>query len=124
MAAARTVIIAGAGIGGLTTALALAQRGFEVTVLEAADRLEEVGAGLQLSPNAARVLISLGVAERLKPHVVVPATRRRAGALAANRSAPPARNATRPCGDPSRRSAGCARDRGGNAGHHVTARQG
>ena len=59
MAAARTVIIAGAGIGGLTAALALAQRGFEVTLLEAADRLEEVGAGLQLSPNAARVLVTL-----------------------------------------------------------------
>jgi salicylate hydroxylase len=72
VAAARTAIIAGAGIGGLTAALALAQRGFEVTVLEAAERLEEIGAGLQLSPNAARVLISLGIAERLKPHVVVP----------------------------------------------------
>ncbi len=72
MAAARTVIIAGAGIGGLTAALALAQRGFEITLLEAAVRLEEVGAGLQLSPNAARVLIALGIAERLKPHIVVP----------------------------------------------------
>ena len=72
MATARTVIIAGAGIGGLTAALALAQRGFEVTLLEAADRLDEVGAGLQLSPNAARVLVALGIAERLKPHVVVP----------------------------------------------------
>jgi salicylate hydroxylase len=72
VAAARTVIIAGAGIGGLTAALALAQRGFAVTLLEAADRLEEVGAGLQLSPNAARVLIALGIAERLKPHIVVP----------------------------------------------------
>jgi salicylate hydroxylase len=72
VAAARTVVIAGAGIGGLAAALALAQRGLEVTVLEAADRLEEVGAGLQLSPNAARVLVGLGVAERLKPHIVVP----------------------------------------------------
>jgi salicylate hydroxylase len=72
VAAARTVIIAGAGIGGLTAALALAQRAFEVTLLEAADRLEEVGAGLQLSPNAARVLVALGIAERLKPHVIVP----------------------------------------------------
>jgi salicylate hydroxylase len=72
VAAARTVTIAGAGIGGLTAALALAQRGFEITVLEAADRLEEVGAGLQLSPNAARVLIALGIAERLESHVVVP----------------------------------------------------
>jgi len=72
VATARTVVIAGAGIGGLTAALALAQRGFEVTLLEAADRLDEVGAGLQLSPNAARVLIALGIAERLKPHIVVP----------------------------------------------------
>ncbi len=71
-AAARTVVVAGAGIGGLTTALALAQRGFAVTLLEAADRLEEVGAGLQLSPNAARVLIALGIEQRLRPHVVVP----------------------------------------------------
>jgi len=70
--AARTVVIAGAGIGGLAAALALAQRGFLVTLLEAAPRLEEVGAGLQLSPNAARVLVSLGIEARLTPHVVVP----------------------------------------------------
>ncbi len=72
MAASRTVIVAGAGIGGLAAALALAQRGFEVTLIEAAHRLEEVGAGLQLSPNAARVLVALGIEARLKPHVVVP----------------------------------------------------
>jgi salicylate hydroxylase len=72
VAAARTVIVAGAGIGGLTAALALAQRGFEVTLFEAAPRLEEIGAGLQLSPNAARVLIALGIEERLRPHVVSP----------------------------------------------------
>jgi salicylate hydroxylase len=72
VAAARTVIVAGAGIGGLTAALALAQRSFEVTLLEAAPRLEEIGAGLQLSPNAARVLIALGIEHRLKPHVVSP----------------------------------------------------
>ena len=72
MAAARTVIVAGAGIGGLTASLALAQRGFQVTLLEAAPRLEEIGAGLQLSPNAARVLVALGVEERLRQHVVAP----------------------------------------------------
>jgi 2-polyprenyl-6-methoxyphenol hydroxylase-like FAD-dependent oxidoreductase len=72
VAAARTVIVAGAGIGGLTAALAVAQRGFAVTLFEAAPRLEEIGAGLQLSPNAARVLIALGIEERLRPHVVSP----------------------------------------------------
>ena len=72
MASSRTVVIAGAGIGGLTAALALAQRGFRVSVLEAAERLDPVGAGIQLSPNAARILIGLGLGERLKPHVVAP----------------------------------------------------
>src|SRR4051812_49607475 len=65
MAGPRTIAIAGAGIGGLTAALALARSGFRVVVLEKAARLEEVGAGLQLSPNASRVLIDLG----LKPHL-------------------------------------------------------
>jgi salicylate hydroxylase len=68
----RTVLIAGAGIGGLTAALALARHGFRVVVFEASDRLEEIGAGIQLSPNAARILIALGIAERLKPHLVIP----------------------------------------------------
>ena len=67
-----TVIIAGAGIGGLTAALAIAQRGFRVAVLEQAQRLEEVGAGIQLSPNASRVLIALGLGEQLQRHVVAP----------------------------------------------------
>jgi salicylate hydroxylase len=74
VATSRNVIIAGAGIGGLTAALALAQRGFRVTLLEHAERLEETGAGIQLSPNATRVLIALGLEERLKADVVVPET--------------------------------------------------
>src|ERR1700760_1758093 len=61
MAASRTIIVAGAGIGGLTASLALARQGFRVIVLEKAERLEEAGAGLQLSPNASRVLIDLGL---------------------------------------------------------------
>ena len=69
----RIVIVAGAGIGGLTAALALARSGFRVTVLEQAERLEETGAGIQLSPNATRILIDLGLGERLRPHVVAPA---------------------------------------------------
>src|SRR5487761_753080 len=72
----RVVIVAGAGIGGLTAALALARSGFRVTVLEQAERLSETGAGIQLSPNATRSLIDLGIGERLRPHVVAPAALR------------------------------------------------
>jgi len=72
MASSRTVLIAGAGIGGLTAALAIAQRGFHVVVLEQAQQLEAVGAGIQLSPNASRILIALGLGDRLRPHVVAP----------------------------------------------------
>jgi salicylate hydroxylase len=68
----RTVIIAGAGIGGLTAALALARSGFRALVLEQTERLEETGAGIQLSPNATRILIGIGLADRLAPHVVAP----------------------------------------------------
>ena len=60
----RTIIIAGAGIGGLTAALALTRAGFRAVVLEQAARLEETGAGIQLSPNATRVLFGLELAER------------------------------------------------------------
>jgi salicylate hydroxylase len=66
------IIIAGAGIGGLTAALALARKGFPVTVLEAAPRLEEIGAGVQLSPNATRVLLGFGLGPALKAHAVAP----------------------------------------------------
>jgi salicylate hydroxylase len=72
VAASRTIAIAGAGIGGLTAALALAARGFRVVILERTERLEEAGAGLQLSPNASRILIGLGLESRLKPRVIVP----------------------------------------------------
>jgi salicylate hydroxylase len=66
----RTIIVAGAGIGGLTASLALARQGFRVIVLEKAERLEEAGAGLQLSPNASRVLIDLGLQPRLSGTVM------------------------------------------------------
>jgi salicylate hydroxylase len=72
LASSRTIIVAGAGIGGLTAALALARNGFRALVLEQAERLEETGAGIQLSPNATRILIGLGLADRLRPHVVAP----------------------------------------------------
>jgi salicylate hydroxylase len=72
VAASRSVIISGAGIGGLAAALALSRAGFRPVVLEQAPRLEEAGAGIQLSANATRVLMGLGLAERLRPHVVAP----------------------------------------------------
>ena len=72
MSRSRTILIAGAGIGGLTAAIALAAKGFRIIVLERAERLEQAGAGLQLSPNASRILIALGVAPHLAPRAIVP----------------------------------------------------
>ena len=60
------VLIAGAGIGGLTAALALLKRGIDVDVYEQAAELKEVGAGVQLSANGTRVLHLLGVADALR----------------------------------------------------------
>ena len=59
--AARRILVVGAGIGGLTAALALARRGFHVDIAERAAELDEVGAGIQLSANAGRVLADLGL---------------------------------------------------------------
>jgi len=66
------VVIAGAGLGGLTAALALLQQGFEVTVLEQAPALGEVGAGVQLSANATRVLDLLGLGDAVSQYGVEP----------------------------------------------------
>lgn len=69
MKSAGRIAIAGAGIAGLTTALALLQQGLEVDVYEQAPQLGELGAGLQISPNGSRVLQSLGLSEALQPLV-------------------------------------------------------
>ena len=67
------VLISGGGIGGLSAALSLAQSGFEVEVFEQAPEFGEVGAGIQLSPNATRVLHHLGLADALEACAFVPA---------------------------------------------------
>jgi salicylate hydroxylase len=61
------IAIIGAGIGGLAAACALRQHGFAVTVYERAAEIGEVGAGLQLGPNAVKVLRALGVFDALGP---------------------------------------------------------
>lgn len=65
-------VIAGGGVGGLTTALALAQAGQRSLLLERAPAFREVGAGLQLSPNASRILDRLNVLDALKGGAVAP----------------------------------------------------
>jgi salicylate hydroxylase len=70
------IIVAGAGIAGLTAALAFAARGFPVRLFERAAAIEEAGAGIQLSPNATRILDRLGVLPALlraatRPQAVV-----------------------------------------------------
>lgn len=88
------VVIVGAGIGGLTAALALGSRGVPTTVLEQSSVLAEVGAGIQLSPNATRVLQRLGVFTRLARAAVFPADltfrRWRDGTVIARRKLGPA----------------------------------
>jgi len=59
------ILIAGAGIGGLTAALALLRRGFDVDVYEQAAELKEVGAGVQISANGNRALFALGLGDEL-----------------------------------------------------------
>ena len=60
-----SVAVVGGGIGGLTAALCLLRAGFGVQVYEQARELSEVGAGVQVSPNASRILHRLGLADEL-----------------------------------------------------------
>ncbi len=72
MTRAEPVLIAGGGIAGLATALALAGRGISSRILEQRERFSEAGAGIQIGPNGARALMALGVSPLLAAHVSVP----------------------------------------------------
>ena len=64
------VLVAGGGIGGLAAALALVRQGFRVTVLEQSPQIGEIGAGIQLGPNAFHAFDALGVGERARGRAV------------------------------------------------------
>jgi salicylate hydroxylase len=65
-------VVTGAGVGGLSAAIALAKAGLKVTVLERAEAFEEVGAGLQLAPNATGALRELGILDGVLRHGLTP----------------------------------------------------
>ena len=64
------ILVAGGGIGGLAAALALARQGFDVKVLEQSAQLGEIGAGVQLGPNAFSAFDALGIGERARARAV------------------------------------------------------
>ena len=66
------VVVIGAGIAGMTAAIALRQKGVEVTVLEQAPALKEIGAGIQLAANGSLVLRKLGLEDAVAQKCVVP----------------------------------------------------
>jgi salicylate hydroxylase len=66
------IIIIGAGIGGLTAAACLLQKGHQVRVYEQAPKLGEVGAGIQMSANAMKVLDAIGLRPMIEPQAVRP----------------------------------------------------
>ena len=66
------LLIIGGGIGGLATALAASQSGFSAHVLEKSAEFTEFGAGLQLAPNATRILDGLGIFSEIKKHATFP----------------------------------------------------
>lgn len=70
--------IIGGGIAGLTAAIALRKYGFPVVLFEQSEQFGDVGAGITIGPNASRVLLALGLQERLAPYVRTP---RHAGIL-------------------------------------------
>ena len=70
----KSAAIIGAGMAGLTAALALARHGIRCDIFEQAPQLVEVGAGLQISPNASRILAELGALDEIERHWCEPDT--------------------------------------------------
>lgn len=66
------VIIVGAGLGGLGAAISILLAGHDVTVLESASEIGEIGAGIQVLPNSSRILISWGLEDKVASHVTMP----------------------------------------------------
>lgn len=65
-------LVIGGGIGGLATALALAQKGYPVHLIEKAHEFSEIGAGIQIAPNGSRALDELGILDKIRSYAVYP----------------------------------------------------
>lgn len=76
MSRTERITVVGGGIGGMTAAIALAQAGFEATLLEAAPAFGDIGAGVTLSPNAMKGLDHIGVCESVASAGVEPSRQR------------------------------------------------
>ena len=70
MAGGLHIGICGGGIGGLAAAIAIRKAGAQVTVLEAATELGEIGAGIQMTPNVSRLLINWGISDVIGDNLV------------------------------------------------------
>ncbi|CUM49416.1 uncharacterized protein AC631_05752 [Debaryomyces fabryi] len=66
------VIICGGGLGGIACAIGLKRKGHNVTILEGASQLNEVGAGIQIPPNSVRILEEYGILEKFSPYITKP----------------------------------------------------
>ncbi len=72
MVSRRNIVIAGAGVAGLTAALTLVKAGYRVQIIEKSSKIDDAGVGIQLSPNATCILDELGLSRRLTASSFVP----------------------------------------------------